>query len=67
MVRIIGCAPLIELASAVEQLEVLPAASVAVAWNVVEELSTTVTVRPGVAKFAAVPVAEMALVQVALV
>ena len=55
------------VASAVEQLEVLPAASVAVAWNVVDELSATVTARPGVAKLVAVPVAATGLVQVLFV
>jgi hypothetical protein len=39
---------------------VLPAASVAVALKVVLESAATVTVRPGVAKAAAVPVAAAA-------
>jgi hypothetical protein len=40
-----------------EQLPVLPAASVAVALKVVVESSVTATVRPGLEKAAAVPVA----------
>ena len=44
-----------------------PAASVAVARNVVAESSATATPRPGEAKAAAVPVVASALVHVALV
>jgi hypothetical protein len=40
-----------------EQLEVLPAASVAVAWNVVVESSATGTARPGEEKSDAEPIA----------
>jgi hypothetical protein len=40
-----------------EQPETLPAASVAVALKVVVESSETVTVRPGLEKAAAVPLA----------
>jgi len=50
-----------------EQPETLPAASVAVALNVVELLSATATVRPGLAKAAAVPVTAGAPVQAAVV
>jgi hypothetical protein len=39
----------------IEQDDVLPAASVAVAWNVVVELLVTAAVSPGEAKSAAVP------------
>jgi hypothetical protein len=50
-----------------EQALGLPAASVAVALKVVLELSATVTVRPGAAKAAAVPVAAAAPEQSELV
>jgi hypothetical protein len=50
-----------------EHALVLPAASVAVALNVVLESSATVTVRPGEAKAAAVPVAAAAPEQSLLV
>ena len=50
----------------VEQPETLPAASVAVALNVVDVLSETETVRPGDEKLAAVPVAAGAPVQPAV-
>ena len=43
----------------VEQLETLPAASVAVALKVVELSSETATVRPGLANAAAVPLADV--------
>lgn len=48
-----------------EHADVLPASSVAVARNVVDELSATATLSPGDAKLAAVPVAATAPVQVA--
>lgn len=51
----------------VEQPETLPAASVAVALNVVDVSSETETVKPGEEKFAAVPVAVGAPVQAAVV
>ena len=41
----------------VEQVDVLPATSVAVALNVVDESSATLTVRPGDAKAVSLPVA----------
>jgi hypothetical protein len=50
-----------------EQLETLPAASVAVAWKVEVVLLDTDTWRPGEAKAAAVPWAETPVVQVELV
>ena len=50
-----------------EHAEVLPAPSVAVAWNVVEESLATLTVSPGEAKFAAEPVAAIALEHVLFV
>ena len=46
------------MAEELEQPLTLPAASVAVALKVVVESSATVTVRPGEAKVAALPVAE---------
>ena len=46
----------------VEHCEVFPAASVAVAKNVVELSAATETVKPGLLKFAAVPVAATELV-----
>jgi hypothetical protein len=50
-----------------EQPETLPAASVAVALNVVDVLSETETVRPGDEKLAAVPVTAGAPVHPAVV
>jgi hypothetical protein len=50
-----------------EQPLTLPAASVAVALNVVDVLSATATVRPGLARFAAVPVTAGAPVQAPVV
>ncbi len=50
-----------------EQAEMFPAGSVAVAKKVVVELSATVTARPGEEKVAAEPVAATAEVQVEFV
>jgi hypothetical protein len=50
-----------------EQADVLPAASVAVAWKVVDESSSTDAGSPGKKKVAADPVAAMAPEQSALV
>ena len=50
-----------------EQPETLPAASVAVALNVVDESSETATVSPGEEKLAAVPVTAGAPVHAAVV
>ena len=50
----------------VEQPDTLPAASVALALNVVDVLSETETVRPDDEKLAAVPVADGAPVQAAV-
>jgi len=53
--------------TAPEQAETLPAASVAVAWKVVEESSATEAASPGDANAAAVPLPASALVHDALV
>ena len=54
-------------ATPLEQAETFPAASVAVARNVVAESSATATASPGEENAAAVPVAASALVHVPLV
>ena len=71
VVSVIGFAGAVESSTyvpeSVEHAEVFPAASVAVAKNVVDESFATLTVNPGLLNAAAVPVAATELLQSLLV